>query len=76
MSQIAEGFKDAGLVGSNVTWNTDLGPSKPERVKMMLGRDANQEEVWGFKDVEADMDRVVEVYAGMNKKGQAIWKTK
>jgi hypothetical protein len=73
MAQLAEAFKDLGLVGSNVTWNTDLGPSEPESIEMMLGRDVNGELVWGFKDNKADTDRVVEVII-IEKKGQIVWR--
>ena len=31
MSQIAEGFKDKGLVGSEVTWSTSYEPSKKQK---------------------------------------------
>ena len=74
MSQIAETLKDLDLVGSNVEWNTDIGPSKPERIKVMLGRDADGERVWGFKDNKADTDRVVEVYDGITKSGKVKWR--
>lgn len=31
MSQIAEGFKDKGLVGSNVTWSTSYEPTEKQK---------------------------------------------
>jgi hypothetical protein len=34
MSQIAEGFKDKGLVGSEVTWSTSYEPDENQKAEI------------------------------------------